>query len=129
VSRALRRKELAGRTVTLKLRWESFDTLTRQTTLLDPVTTTEVLWPIALELFRAADEATRRVRLIGIGVSGFEEPDAGQLSLFEAEAPRVDKRVASALDRITERFGSRAVTRAALLGDERPPGSPTEATE
>lgn len=129
VARALRRKELAGRTVTLKLRWESFETLTRQTTLLDPVDTTDVLWPIALELFRGADQPARRVRLIGIGVSGFDEHAANQLSLFEAEGPRVDQRVASALDRVNERFGNRAVMRAALLGDERAPRSPTEATE
>ncbi len=129
VASALRRKEMAGRTVTLKLRWESFETLTRQTTLLDPVDTTDVLWPVALELFRGADQPAQRVRLIGIGVSGFDERGANQLSLFEADGPRVDQRVASALDRVTERFGNKAVMRAALLGDVRAPRSPTEATE
>jgi nucleotidyltransferase/DNA polymerase involved in DNA repair len=128
VARGLRRKDLAGRTVTLKLRWESFETLTRQTTLLDPVDTTDVLWPLALELFRDADQRPRRVRLIGIGVSGFDERGANQLSLFETEGPRVDERIASAVDRVTERFGKSAVTRAALLDDERAPRSPTEAT-
>ena len=129
VARGLRQKSFAGRTVTLKLRWESFETITRQTTLLDPVDTTEVLWPLARELFHEADQPSRRVRLIGIGVSGFDERSANQLSLFEAEGPRVDKRVASALDRVTERFGKSAVMRAALLGDHRAPRSPTEATE
>jgi nucleotidyltransferase/DNA polymerase involved in DNA repair len=129
VARGLRRKDLAGRTVTLKLRWESFETLTRQTTLLDPVDTTDVLWPLALELFRDADQRARRVRLIGIGVSGFDERGANQLSLFETQGPRVDERIASAVDRVTERFGNNAVMRAALLGDERAPRSPTEATE
>ncbi len=130
VSRALRRKRLAGKTVTLKLRWSDFETITRQSTCDAPVATTEVLWPIARRLFRTADRPPRRIRLIGIGVSGFAaHDDTVQLSLFDTGQEPVDRRVAGALDRLTERFGENAVTRAVLLGDATMARSPTEALE
>ncbi|MFV1987094.1 MAG: DNA polymerase IV [Gemmatimonadota bacterium] len=124
VARSLRRKSLAGRTVHLKLRWDGFETHTRQRTLDEPAMTTERIWPVARQLFRELDDERRLVRLIGVGVTGFNDDPARQLSMFEggpgAEAPRTnpedsDVRIAGALDALNDRFGRDAVTRAALL--------------
>ena len=128
VARALRAKSLTGRTVHLKLRWDGFETHTRQRTLDAPPTTTERLWPVARQLFRELDDPSRRVRLIGVGVTGFDEDPVRQLSMFGTGADggetvkdddEADLRIAGALDALNERYGRDAVTRAALLDERR----------
>ena len=120
VAASLRRKDLAGTTVTVKLRFEGFETLTRRRTLGAPVDTVETLWPAARELFRRADRPKRKVRLVGVTVSGFGAAPA-QLGLFEPEGPDIDHRVAEVVDRLSERYGRGTVTRAALLEEKRKP--------
>jgi DNA polymerase-4 len=105
--------------VSLKLRWEGFETVTRQKTLDRPINTTERLWPVARGLFRKADRRQLRVRLIGVSLSGLSHGAASQLGLFEADEPPVDTRVAEVVDSLAERFGEGSVTRAALLTDGR----------
>ena len=114
---ALRQKGLAGSTVHIKLRWEGFETVTRQLTLPRPVNTFEGIWPVAVRLLRAADRPRRKVRLIGVGLSAIVPSDVGQLSLFRT-ADRGDRKVADAIDALKERFGRDAVTRAELLNEE-----------
>jgi nucleotidyltransferase/DNA polymerase involved in DNA repair len=118
VAASLRRKRLAGATVTVKLRWEGFETVTRQRTLREPVNTVEKIWPVARELFRGADRPRLRVRLVGVTLSALDRVESGQADFF---VPRTgtDSRVAEAVDALTDRFGSGTVTRAALLkGDD-----------
>ncbi len=131
VARGLRRHGIAGRTVHLKLRWDGFETHTRQRTLERPADTTEAIWPVARSLFREADDPRRRVRLIGVSLSGFDQPAAEQLALLDEEggtpsAPaggeRPERRLAETMDTLTERFGRDALKRAALL-DAHPRGS------
>lgn len=117
VATALRRKDLAATTVTVKLRWEGFETVTRQITLPVPVNTFEGIWPVAVSLFREADRMGRRVRLIGVSLSGLSGEGERQLSLFGA-VESGDRRVARAIDSLKERFGRHAVTRAELLDDD-----------
>ncbi len=117
VAASLRRRGLAGATVTVKLRWEGFETVTRQLKLPRPVNTFEGIWPVAVRLLRAADQRGRKVRLIGVSLSGLVPPEAGQLSLFRA-GRREDRRVADAIDTLKERYGRDAVTRAELLNED-----------
>jgi nucleotidyltransferase/DNA polymerase involved in DNA repair len=131
VGSGLRHRGLAGRTVQMKLRWDGFETVTRQRTLPRSVDTTERIWPVARELFRNADRPERRVRLIGVTATGLESPKDRQLALFEpgleGEEPASsgdqrqasDERVASAVDRLADRFGPGTITRAALLEERR----------
>jgi nucleotidyltransferase/DNA polymerase involved in DNA repair len=116
VAASLRRKRLAGSTVVIKLRWEGFQTVTRQRTLSEPVNTVERIWPVARELFRQADRPRKKVRLVGVTLSALDRSASGQADLFEPESD-VDARVARAVDGLTERFGAGTVTRAALLED------------
>lgn len=116
VAGALRRKSLAGRTVHIKLRWDGFETHTRQRALGEPAATVERIWPVARELFRELDDPRRRVRLIGVTLTGFDGEAARQLSMFEGRPEdEVDVRIAVAMDELNDRFGRDAVTRAALL--------------
>jgi len=113
---SLRRRGLSARTVTVKLRWEGFETVTRRRTFRRPVRTVERIWPEARELFRAVDRDRRRVRLIGVSLSGLVRAGEGQLSMFEADA-EPDDRIADAMDRLREKYGAGALTRARLLDE------------
>lgn len=75
VSQQLRQKQLQGRTVKLKLRLSDFTTFTRQRTLPYAVQSADDLSQYAGVLLRAELFGRRRFRLVGVGVSGFEQSD------------------------------------------------------
>jgi DNA polymerase-4 len=103
----------SARTVTLKLRFPPFETLTRAWTAPAPVDLADQLFESGAALFEQAWSANGRrpVRLIGLGVTNLTER-AHQLRLGETmEASRLSETVAA----IRERFGDRAVRRAAEM--------------
>jgi DNA polymerase IV len=113
VSWRLRNSGLEGRTVQLKARYADFTTVTRARTLATPTSTTAVIWQAASALLDRLPRPGRALRLIGIGVSGFEEAMHGQAELFAATtAPAQVDRVA---DAIQEKFGAGAMRRAGTL--------------
>lgn len=108
VSRILRKQGLAGVTVKLKLRWADFTTLTRQTTLAQPVDDAATILATAQGLL---DRTWRGqpVRLIGVGVSGFQE-DARQMSLWEQPDERAE-RLHGVVRALRQRYGAQVVRR------------------
>jgi nucleotidyltransferase/DNA polymerase involved in DNA repair len=110
LTRRLRRHGLLGQTVHLKLRTADFTTVTRQQQLPAPSDTTDALWPAVRQLLAKADQTRQAIRRVGVSVTVFE--GESQLALFA----RDDRhgRVARAVDRLTEKFGSEAVKRGAL---------------
>ncbi|MEZ4670737.1 MAG: DNA polymerase IV [Anaerolineae bacterium] len=118
VGRQLRKEGLSGRTVKIKLRWSDFTTLTRQMTLPHPTHHDNTIYEAALDLFSKAWPIGRPVRLLGVGVSGFEGGDY-QPGLWDAPPPKEDTKLESVLDQLRDRFGDRIVRRgSALLDDE-----------
>lgn len=115
----LRRRGLVGSTVRLKMRTAAFQTSTRQYALDQPTDQADVINAVALRLLDANWAPGRRLRLIGVGVSGLLDGAGYQLNLFSDRDQRAI-RLAGALDEIRERFGRHAITRASLL-DERSP--------
>jgi len=110
VGTRLRRSQRRAGTVTLKLRYHDFTTITRQTTLRTPVDGNDAIFRPADKLLRTAMRARRaRVRLLGVGVSGLSEV-AGQLSLLDT-ANEDDSAISGAMDAIRERFGREAIRR------------------
>jgi DNA polymerase-4 len=85
VARSLARRELAFRTVSIKVRYEDFTTVTRARTLPRRSEDGSTLEKVALELLGRTDAGRRRVRLLGVTTSGFVARDSPQLSLFEAD--------------------------------------------
>ena len=114
VTRRLRRDGCFGHVVHLKLRTADFTTVTRQVQLPAPADTTEAIWPVARRLFAKADQTRQAIRLIGVSVSLFD--GERQLALFAGRDER-DRRVARALDRLTEKFGAPVVTRGSVRED------------
>lgn len=107
VASRLRAAGLAGRTVTVKIRFGNFHTITRSHTLASPVDSGVVLAREAKRLLEAVDVG-KGVRLIGVGVSELEGPGQRQLSLEDAASPSWHE-VDRAVDRIRDRFGSGAI--------------------
>jgi DNA polymerase-4 len=103
----MRDNGLHCRTVSLKLRYANFETLTRSHTLRQPTNVEAEIVQEAVKLFRAAWDRSRAVRLLGAGVSNFAEPQ--QLGLFDA-GPAKQSQVTTLLDRVRDRYGWRALT-------------------
>jgi DNA polymerase-4 len=115
VASRLRRHDLAAGAVQLKLRYEGFETLTRQAPLPRQTRESGPLYAAVRDLLDRTLVEGRGVRLVGI--TAINLTDAQQLTLFDG-AERED-RVARSIDVVRERFGERAITRARLLA-ERP---------
>jgi len=69
----LRAKGLAARTVTIKVRYDDFTTITRSDTR-RPTSDTDDIVKRAVRLLAKTDAGKRPVRLLGAGVHGFEDP-------------------------------------------------------
>ncbi|MBI2966133.1 MAG: DNA polymerase IV [Chloroflexi bacterium] len=114
VGTRLRRSGKHARSISLKLRYYDFTTITRQKTLPRPVEGDDAIFRAATELMEAAMRARRaKVRLLGVGVDELTDP-AAQLSLLAAPADD-DSKLGGAVDRIRDRFGRDSIKRAAVL--------------
>jgi DNA polymerase-4 len=123
VAEDLARQGLSARTVTLKLRFPPFETITRATTPAQPVDLAEELFAAAAALFEQAWEANDRrpVRLLGLGATNLQER-ARQLRL--GETPEASD-LAATVTRLRERFGQEAVVRAAEVRRQRERHAPS----
>jgi DNA polymerase-4 len=111
VAHRLRRGGVTGQTVHLKLRTADFSTVTRQAQLAAPADTGDLLWPVARRLLASADQSRQAIRLVGVAVS--LSVAERQLSLFQSGEDR-HRRVARAVDRLAERFGTDVIRRGSV---------------
>jgi DNA polymerase-4 len=70
--RRLRKRELEGRTIGIKVRLDDWTNVTRSQTVADPTNDPSVVKPVALDLLRAYDPQ-RPVRLLGVRLASFEQ--------------------------------------------------------
>jgi DNA polymerase-4 len=121
VGRRLRKNEMKGSTVTLKLRRADFARITRSISFSEVTDSTEAIYERALTLLEAVD-LSEKFRLIGIAVSGFEKTQsaATQLCLFSEASRRDDswREVEKAMDSIIKKFGREAIKRGSLIDGE-----------
>jgi nucleotidyltransferase/DNA polymerase involved in DNA repair len=118
LSADMRRSDLKGRVLTLKIRLEGFETFTRQRKLPEFTNDAETMRQLALEIFRKFDRQGKKVRLIGIGMSHLNNVGGEQLSLFQTEEQTRRDKVSNLLDTLRAKHGEEAATRASLLGAE-----------
>ena len=114
VGSRLRRQGLGGRTVTLKVRFADFRTITRSRTEPEALETGADLAAAGSALLAAVD-VSPGVRLLGLSVSNLVAATGRQLSLDQASAGGSGD-VAAAVDRVRARFGEAAVGPASLVG-------------
>lgn len=111
VSSRLREDGLKGRTVTLKIRLEGFETYTRAKTLALSTNYTDVISKEALALYGAFARGRRKIRLLGVRVSGLM-PASEKESLFEDALDSRREKAHKAIDAIREKFGRSSIYRA-----------------
>jgi len=116
LSGRLRRSGLRGRTITLKVRYEDFTTLTRSHTEPAALDGSRQLFRIAVDLLAGLEVPAPPVRLLGLGASALEPADTPtQLGIEDGVGwERVEEAVAG----VRDRFGELAVHPARLLGTE-----------
>ena len=121
VAHRCRGENKCGRTITLKIRLEGFETHTRSMTLQNPVNDMFSIRDAAMELLRKFDRKRKKVRLLGVKISNFTnipvESSQQNLFLFPHENTReIQKKnkIESVLDALQNEFGS-CVTRASRI--------------
>ena len=116
VAGRLRGAQVAGRTVSIKVRFHDFRTITRSVTLPSAVDTGPDVVRAAGALLDRVDPSPG-VRLLGVHVSQLSDRSARQLSFDDVDAPFWDD-ATGAIDAIRSRFGPGAIVPAALAGPE-----------
>ena len=119
VARTARREGLSGSVVTLKIRFEGFETHTRQHKRTTPTQDEREILKTAWQLFLDGKLPNKPVRLIGTGISGWEEEQSAQTDLFDQPEQQEDnKRLLKTIDAVTEKFGKNLLQ----VGVSRKPG-------
>jgi DNA polymerase-4 len=112
----LRSKGMCGRTVTLKVRYSNFSTITRSRTSGAEIDTPAEIYSIAKGLYLKLDPERPRIRLLGVTMSGLAPgPASRQLGLLDERAKGWPE-ISAAVDAIRDRWGDDAVAPATLLG-------------
>jgi len=116
VARLARAEGLAGQVVTLKIRFQGFETYTRQQRLDHPSQDDRTLLATAWFLYDTADLPRKPVRLMGLGISELGPPQPAQRDLFDGGPNRTldsarDRSLNATLDRVNARFGPGALRR------------------
>jgi DNA polymerase IV len=118
LARRLRAARRVCRTVTLRLRFRDFSRATRSRTLLEATAETPAILAAARGLLSAAMPLIEAngITLLGVSLANLGEGHAIQLALPLGRTRRYE--LDAALDEIRDRYGSTAVTRAALVGHD-----------
>jgi DNA polymerase-4 len=116
VGTRLRRHHLAGRTISLKVRYSDFTTVNRAVTLAEATGDGQLLFRAALELLAKTEAHRRAVRLLGISVSNLlPDTTPRQTDLFGVSRQQARREELNrATDQINRKFGREAINPALL---------------
>lgn len=122
VAQRLRTANLQGKTISIKVRYPTFQTVSRSQTLPRPTDSGTRVLRVAAELLDTLD-LSLGVRLLGVGVSGLAAESPSQLSFDDMladprESEEVWKETDKAIDEIRHRFGSSAIGPATLVSTD-----------
>lgn len=120
VASRMRAAGVLGRTLTLKLRYADFQTVSRAVTLSAPTDLTDELYAAARRLYAQLRAPRRRVRRVGVRVTSLARKERVYLQPTLDAPERGWREAERAADAVIERFGPQAVHRAALTKTRRP---------
>ena len=115
VGAAARRHSKKGKTVQITIKYSNFQVITRQTTV-PPTYLTKRIFSAGFGLLSRHWDKTRKIRLLGISISGFQDEfEAEQLSLFEDAASYVtsdrEEKLEKTIDMIRQKHGDSVIRR------------------
>jgi len=115
---------LVGRTISIKVRFSDFTTITRSRTLRDPTDVSRDIYATARALFDGLGLQRARLRLVGVRVEGLTESDHAPIQGLLDEPEHGWRDADRAVDRASARFGAGAVRPASLVEGERSATAP-----
>ncbi len=121
VAARMRAAELMGLTVSAKIRFSDFTTVTRARTLHDPTDTSRVIYAAARDLFDGLGLQRARIRLVGVRVSGLIPASTASVQGVLGEPDHGWRDADLAVDRASRRFGAGSVLPASLVTGARSP--------
>ncbi|KPK64141.1 hypothetical protein AMJ83_03865 [candidate division WOR_3 bacterium SM23_42] len=105
----LRKKKRIAKTLTVKIRFSDFKTISRRTKI-PAGNAQQIIFKLGTRILEEMLKEKKRVRLIGIALSGLEK-DGLQPSMFRLKEERLN-RLNSALDRVRNKFGFNSLSAA-----------------
>ena len=117
VAKRLRRYQLQGKTITLKVKYYDFRQITRSSTISEHVADSKRIYDEVIKLLQKTEAGEKPLRLLGISVSGLKmKSSSNQQSLFSGmQTTEKRKNINKALDAIQEKFGATAILPGRLL--------------
>ncbi|MEZ4600960.1 MAG: DNA polymerase IV [Syntrophotaleaceae bacterium] len=115
VAARLRRKGLCGASLTLKVKYADFSTVTRSRTLDQGINHAMDIYHQAVELMGRTAAGEKAVRLLGISLGRLQNHGDGQTELFGIESRQRQMALDQAVDSLRGRFGFDGIRRASLL--------------
>ncbi len=110
----LRRTGKKARTITLKLRYDDFQTTTRAKTI--PETDDDaVVMKTAYELFKESHVRKRKIRLLGVSLSKFEKGEEVNQWLFPEMSSKKKEALFKSVDAIKRKYGFNKLEKASSL--------------
>ncbi|KQU70308.1 DNA polymerase IV [Phycicoccus sp. Root563] len=121
---------MLGRTVTVRVRFSDFTTITRSKTLRDPTDVSREIYETARSLYDALGLQRARIRLVGVRMEGLVDSAGAPIQGLLDEPDHGWREADRAVDRASARFGAGSVRPAALISDKdrdrRAPGRPSD---
>jgi DNA polymerase-4 len=109
----LRKADMVGRTVVLKLRFGDFTTITRSRKLEEHTDLARRIYDEVVEIYDALDRSDARIRLVGVRMEQLSPATDAALGLWDTDEGWRDAE--QAIDAVSERFGRGFVKPAALV--------------
>ncbi len=110
-----RKEGYKGRTITLKIRFHNFTTFNKSKTLENSTHLDDIVFKTIVELLNKVKLKKGGVRLLGIRLSNLSPEDKRNQLKFVRDKEDKLEQLSQSLDKIREKFGSKAITRASLL--------------
>jgi len=110
---------MVGRTISIKVRFSDFTTITRSRTLRDPTDVSRDIYATALALFDALGLQRARLRLVGVRMEGLMDSDQAPVQGLLDEPEHGWRDADRAVDQASARFGAGAVRPASLVEGDR----------
>lgn len=107
-----------GKTIAISIKYQDFSSATRQKTVM-PTYLTRDIYETGIKLFEENKNRNKLIRLLGLGLSNFDEDEAEQLSLFDLvegnNKAQKEETLEKTIDKIRERFGNKKILRGSML--------------
>ena len=113
----MREKDFSARTISIKVRFADFKTITRSKTVPLAISATHEVFEVVRNLFLALKLDRARIRLVGVSLDGLEDGVDASEQLVLGEREKGWRQATAAMDKASARFGQGSV-RPARLFDE-----------